>query len=144
MSNIFSVYRIHFADGAEYFGITSQDLAKRIEQHTAASHNEGVAERMDTGMDFEISLMAQGITKPRALELERGYIRTGKNLLNLIGPNLPRRQQRTATRRTPFSIGLQPDQHEQLKQMAAAEDLSIAHVIRRIIKEALAKDEPKR
>ena len=47
-------------------------------------------------------------------------------------------------RKIQLSIGLPPHQHEQLKQMAAAEDLSIAHVIRRIMKEALAKDGPKR
>ena len=96
MAKNYSVYRIRFDDDTEYFGNTSQDLARRIEQHTTASHSKGVAERMDAGMDFEVSLMAQGLPKSEALELERGYIRTSKNSLNgLVGRPTKNRSQIT-------------------------------------------------
>ena len=39
-------------------------------------------------------------------------------------------------RKIQLSIGLQPDQYEDLKNQATVEDVSIAHVVRRIIKEA--------
>ena len=44
-------------------------------------------------------------------------------------------------RKIQLSIGLQPDQYEDLKYQATVEDVSIAHIVRCIIKEALAKNE---
>ena len=40
-----------------------------------------------------------------------------------------------------LSIGLKPDQYRQLKRIAKAEEVSIAHVVRRIFKQALVKEE---
>ena len=140
MSQAYSVYRIRFADTAEYFGCTSQDLASRIYQHTADSHNEGVAERMDAGMDFEVSLMAQGLAKPKALELERGYIRTGSNILNTLGPGIPSRQRRAGSRKEQVSISFPPDDLRRLRKIADREDVSIAHLIRRETNRLLKKE----
>ena len=42
-------------------------------------------------------------------------------------------------RKIQLSIGLQADQYEDLKYQATVEDVSIAHVIRRIIKEGVGQ-----
>ena len=44
-------------------------------------------------------------------------------------------------RKGQFSITLPTDILDELKRQADAEDVSVAHVIRRIIKEALAKED---
>ena len=139
MSQPYSVYRIRFEDSAEYFGITSQDLARRIEQHTTASHNRGVADRMDTGMDFEVALMAKGISKPEALELERGYIRTGKKVLNLVGPGLPTLQRRTAKKKTQLNVAFQKRTLEEIDQLAKRAEVSMAELVRQIVEREIGR-----
>lgn len=85
----YSVYRIRFTDGTEYFGATCQKLEYRVAEHKKESCNPHVRERMDSGMDFEVSLMAQELGKAEAEKLERHYIRSGDNVLNVAGKTKP-------------------------------------------------------
>ena len=71
-----SVYRLTFADGSAYVGMTGRDVLNRIEEHFGAGErgngigNLGIRERAAIGA-WRIEVLASGLSRDDAIALER-------------------------------------------------------------------------
>jgi predicted GIY-YIG superfamily endonuclease len=71
-----SVYRLTFADGSAYAGMTGRDVLNRIEEHFGAGErgsgigNLGIRERAALG-SWRIEVLASGLSRDDAMALER-------------------------------------------------------------------------
>lgn len=85
------VYRISFADGAAYVGITRQYIAKRVAEHLncrfqgRVPNREGsaaVRQRVAAGVQCRVECLAAGLTEHEARDRESAEIRRLKRPLN--------------------------------------------------------------
>ena len=71
-----SVYRLTFADGSAYVGMTGREVLNRIEEHFGAGErgngigNLGIRERAALG-PWRIEVLASGLSRDDAMALER-------------------------------------------------------------------------
>ena len=146
MSGEYSVYRIDLSDGMQYVGMTN-DIERRMKEHgsSAPSMRTGVAvyRRANEGVEIaECAILASGLTRGQALETERKAIKNLTMPLNAIRRKPRRSTQSTNGRqRQQASISFDPNQLAKLRQVARKEDLSIAQVVRRVVKQFLQQAE---
>ncbi len=102
------VYRIRFADGAEYVGVTSRPLADRIYAHrNKRACNAELTARLRAGDPWEAETLSGHRTKDAALEAERREVARLAKPINVFGATAPRavvRSGAAAPQATPYGL----------------------------------------
>ncbi|MDE2821938.1 MAG: GIY-YIG nuclease family protein [Chloroflexota bacterium] len=85
-----SVYRIQFADGAAYVGMTGFSVLSRIARHLGGDGSSAVRQHIKDGHDdYRFAVLASGLTEKQARERERHEIRALPRPLNMSIPRPP-------------------------------------------------------
>ena len=80
------VYRIRFADGAAYVGMTGRTVTERLTQHLNGDGSPRVRHRRPAGEAYRFDVLASGLTERVARRLERAEIAELARPLNLALP----------------------------------------------------------
>ena len=81
-----TIYRIGFADGRAYVGVTSKEVAVRIRQHGQlhAAVNMELYRRLSTGQPYELTILAADVPVGKAYARELAFIHAEANPLNRL------------------------------------------------------------
>ena len=86
-----SVYRIQFADGAAYVGMTGLPVLSRIARHLGGDGSSAVWQHIKDGHDdYRFAVLTSGLTEEQARERERHEIHGLSFPLNMSIPRPPR------------------------------------------------------
>ena len=83
------VYRIRFADGRAYVGMTSKAVAERVAQHLCGEGSPAVRQLRDAGVAYRIEVLASVRTERVARRIENREISKLPRPLNRAGPVRP-------------------------------------------------------
>ena len=86
----YSVYRIQFADGAAYVGMTSQPVFRRIARHLNGEGSTEVWRHFAGSLEYRLDVLASGLSERRAREREAREIRALPSPLNKMIPRQSR------------------------------------------------------
>ena len=86
-----TIYRIGFADGRAYVGVTSKKVAVRIRQHGQlhAAVNMELYRRLSAGQPYELTILAAGVPAGKAYACELAFIHAEANPLNRLSRLAP-------------------------------------------------------
>ena len=86
-----TIYRIGFADGRAYVGVTSKEVAVRIRQHGQlhAAVNMELYRRLSASQPYELTILAADVPAGKAYARELAFIHAEANPLNRLSRLAP-------------------------------------------------------
>ncbi len=86
-----TIYRIGFADGRAYVGVTSKEVAVRIRQHGQlhAAVNMELYRRLSAGQPYELTILAADVPAGKAYARELAFIHAEVDPLNRLSRLAP-------------------------------------------------------
>ena len=81
-----TIYRIGFADGRAYVGVTSKEVSVRIRQHGQlhAAVNMELYKRLSAGQPYELTILAADVPAAKAYARELAFIHAEADPLNRL------------------------------------------------------------
>ena len=83
-----TIYRIGFADGRAYVGVTSKEVAVRVRQHGQlySAVNMELYKRLSAGLPYELTILAADVPAGKAYARELAFIHAEPAPLNRLSP----------------------------------------------------------